>query len=228
MPDLSEGWAIIIAAGIGAFFTVFGMVLVQILNNCSNKQQRETDSKERFFYEVYPKRLAVYDEAIKKLEAIIESGQSLMKPSLLTNETARDRISQDKHLLNDLFTRIRMFGSAYTIVIFKNLLFKADDTLADIYKAGDYCGVIFGRWINTVRIILQDFIQAIREDAGSNFVDKTIRVYFPKTNDGLINRIKDKLFPSPVTKQIKGLDNLYEQIQEAMRQEKDAQTDDEH
>jgi hypothetical protein len=57
MPNSSNEWTAVIGAGISAFFTVFGMVLVQILNNRSNKRQREIDSKERFFMRYTPSGL---------------------------------------------------------------------------------------------------------------------------------------------------------------------------
>jgi hypothetical protein len=51
-----------------------------------------------------------------------------------------------------------MFGSADTTGIFIGSILKARDELANLYKTGDHCGVILGRWIDAVRETLQDFI----------------------------------------------------------------------
>jgi hypothetical protein len=190
-----------------------------------NHFQRKKDTSERAFYEVYPKRLAVYDTAIKELETIIESGESLMNLNL-TKEAARDKISKDIHALIALFTRIRMFASAQTIVIFTILILEARNELATLYKAGDYVGVHLGRWIDTVRKTLEDFIQTVRKDTGGTFVDKIIRVYFPDTKDTCINRIRNKLFPSKGSKDMKKIDKIWEKVQESLRSEKNAPIDD--
>jgi hypothetical protein len=220
MPNLTD------PAVFSAFIGIGGIVVIEIIHHVSDKFHRKADSLDRFFYEVYPKRLDVYKDVINTLEAMIESGESLMKPSLLTKEAARDRISQDKHLLMDLLTRIRMFGSGRTIILLADPAFKTNsDALADIYKAGNYCGVILGRWIKFVNDTLQDFIQAVREDAGSNFVDKTIQFYFSKTKGCLIKRIKNKLFPSKTDRIMKRIDNLGEQIEDNLRRDKDKPKD---
>jgi hypothetical protein len=187
--------------------------------------QRKTDASERAFYEVYPRRLAVYDAAIKELEAMIESGESLINLNL-TKEAVRDKISKDMHALNVLFTRIRMFASTQTVIIFMGLILEARNELSILYKAGDYVGVLLGRWIDTVRKTLEDFIQTVRKDTGGNFVDRTIRVYFPETKDACFYRIRNKLFPSRWDKDIKKLDKLWDKVQESLRHEENAPIDD--
>jgi hypothetical protein len=97
MPDLPEGLAVVFAA----LITVAGMVFVQNSNN----KQREKDSQERFFYEIYPKRLALYEEIIKELQAMLESGESLMRPDL-TKEAVIGKITKDTHALINLLARL--------------------------------------------------------------------------------------------------------------------------
>lgn len=220
MPNMTEGLAIVIAA----FISVAGMVFVQISNN----HQRKIDSRERLFYEVYPKRLALYEEIINKLEAIIESEGTLMKARLLTKEVAMDRISKNTHLLNNLFTRIKMFGSVQITVIFFNLIIESNNALTELYKTDDHAGVIFGGWIETVWEKKEKFIQLIRKDSGANLVERTIKAYFADTMAERIQRIKDKLFPSELTRDIKKMDMLGEKYQNSLLREKKQPTSDKH
>jgi hypothetical protein len=220
-PNSSEGRAIIIAS----LISVGGIVLVQFFNWLQSRSQRKKDSSERAFYEVFPKRLAAYEEAIKRLEAMIENGKSLMNLSL-TEEAAYDRISNDKHDLNDLYTRIRMFGSARTIIIFTLLIAEASNELAILYNEGDYVRVALGRWIDAVREAFEDFILAVRKDTGGNFVDKMIASNFPETKENCIKRIKDKLFPSQFDKAMQKADKIREQIEEILQREKNGPKND--
>jgi hypothetical protein len=216
---LTEGLAIIISAVI----TVGGMIFVQISNN----NQRKKDSSERFFYEVYPKRLAIYEEAIKELKAIVERGESLMKPGFI-KKTAMDSISKDIHTLTNLFARIRMFGSPQIQLVFQRLIFTAREEHRNIQEMGDQSGYIFGRWIHAVLVSLEDFITAVRKDTGGGLVDRTIQLYLPGTKASLFQRIRNKFFPSKSELEIKEMDLLYEKIQEeSLRREKDTPKDNE-
>jgi hypothetical protein len=220
MPDLSEGLAIIIGTIIGAFITALG----SIINRRLNKRQREEDSRERFFYEVYPKRLAVYEEVIKELETMKKSGESLISPRL-TRDAARGKVYKDIYSLNALYARIRMYGSAKTLLFFTHLIFTAEKIPARLREADAFPGGVFGQWIGAVNETLEDIIQNTRGDAGSNLVDEFITKHY-EIKEGFFSRIKGTLFPSKMTKSIKKSDRIYKQIQDAMRREKNARIDD--
>jgi hypothetical protein len=218
MPE-SESVAIIISS----IITVGGMVLIQFFVYLQGK----AGSRERFFYEVFPKRLALYEEAIKELEAMIERGKSLIGPSL-TKEAAWDRISKDVHSLKDLLTRIRIFGSVRTMTIFTSFLVNTHDVRANFDKTADYYGVNLGIWIDAIREMLEEFIQAVRKDTGGNFVDRIMKAYFTKTKIGRINRIRDKLFPSPLVREMTELDMLNQKLQDTLSREENTPIDDNH
>jgi hypothetical protein len=172
MPNLSEGWALIIGTVLGAFISIFGIVLTMIFN----ERQRKADSQDRFFYEVYPKRLAIYEEALKELNAMIESGESLGGPGL-TREAAIDKIAKDTHFLNNLLARLRVLGSPACRSIFETVISKSHDFCVDLEK-GHYVPLMLGGWAITIKDVLDKFIQVIREDIGGNSLDITIRGHF--------------------------------------------------
>ncbi|MDR0759678.1 MAG: hypothetical protein LBF74_06155 [Treponema sp.] len=182
MPNLSEGWAIVIASGL----TVLGMMFVQN----SNTKQREKDSRERFFYEIYPKRLALYEEVIKELQAMIESGESLTGPGL-TQEAVIGKITKDTHFLINLLARLGVFGNPNSRGIFETVISKAHDFCIDL-KNGDYVPLMLGGWIITIKETLDKFVQFVREDIGGNSVEITVRGHFAAKKRGLFKRIKQK------------------------------------
>jgi hypothetical protein len=186
MPNVTEGWAIVIAA----FISVAGMVLTQFFNWLQNRSQRKQDSLERFFYEVYLKRITLYEDITKELEAIIESGQSLFGPDL-TREAVADKISKDTHSLDTLLSRLKIFGSRSTIRIFIALLDKAHDIYTDL-KQGHYFPLLLGGWNETVRETLFKFVQLVREEGGSTIIDSSIKKYLS------IEKAQEKAHCTPI------------------------------
>jgi hypothetical protein len=208
---MNEAIAIVIAA----IISIGGMVFVQISNN----RQREKDAQERFFYEVFPKRIALYEEVIRALETMIESGEFLIKTSSATEKSARDEISKDKHILNALLTRIQIFGSTHTMLILVTLIYEADKSIKRLYDEKVLLGFAFGGWIETVRDKLGDFILSIRKDTGVNLVDRIVHC-FCGTKVNIIQRIKDK-FPSRSEKELDVLIKMSEKIlEDDLRQNK--------
>jgi hypothetical protein len=105
------------------------------------------------------------------------------------------------------------------MAIFVSLILEADKGLASLYNERDCAIIILEGWIDTVRENLDDFIQSIRKDTGVNFVDGTIHRFFG-TKANIIERIKDKFFPSKITREIKRLNVLHEKLQETLKQNK--------
>jgi hypothetical protein len=227
MPNSSNEWTTVIGAGISAFFTVLGMILVQILNNRSNKRQREIDSKERFFYEVYPKRITLYEEIIKELGAIIESGQSLMGPDL-TREACVKKISKDTHSLNNLLARIRIFGSSPISKIFEGLLAMAHNSLSHLNK-GHYHVLMLSGWIITVQETLDNFVRLVQKDAGYSIIDVTIKRYLSIAKINRFKRFTDKLFNYfRLVKNKKRMDKFLKRYHKSLRHEKNTPENSKH
>ncbi len=94
---MSEGYAIIISSVI----SVGGIVIVQIINYLWRKR----DTKDRFFFETYQKRIEVYDEAIIDLDDICEKGKIFII-SEHTSDTIYSKILTDTHRLNILHSKL--------------------------------------------------------------------------------------------------------------------------
>jgi hypothetical protein len=203
---------------IAAVFTVAGMVFVQISNN----KQREKDSRERFFYEIYPKRLALYEEVIKKLQAMIESGESLTGPGL-TKEAVIGKITKDTHSLINLLARLRIFGNPNSRGIFETVISKAHDFCIDL-ENGHYVPLMLGGWITTIKETLDKFVQFVREDIGGNSVEITIRGHLAAKKRSLFKRIKQKFFSLSLFKKC---NKFHQNREENRRHDEDTPINDE-
>jgi hypothetical protein len=125
-----------------AIITVGGMVFTFVITLFFNSCQRKKDSKERFFYEVYPKRLAVYEEVIKELDAMYKTGESLQNLEL-TKDIAVKKVSEDKHILNFLFSKLTIYGSIHSRLIIVCLLSTSEDILTRFYKEPKHINELF-------------------------------------------------------------------------------------
>lgn len=160
-----------------AIITVGGMFFTFVITLLFNSYQRKKDSKERFFYEVYPKRLTVYEDVIMKLGAMVKTGESLQNLNL-TKEIAVKKVSKDRHTLGLLVSRLTIYGSAHSLVIISSLFIKSDEIIVKFYKYPNSLNEIFGNRLVSVKEELAEFKQAVRKDTNVNFIDKTINSYF--------------------------------------------------
>jgi hypothetical protein len=100
MPNLTEGWAIVIAAGI----SVGGMALTQFFNWL----QRKADFTDKYFFDAYNRRLAVYEDVIRELGALGKPEETLVQMSAGDFST---KLMQAVHTLNGLLVRLDLYGS---------------------------------------------------------------------------------------------------------------------
>ena len=161
--------AVIPAAAVivGAVVGIFGSILKDWI-------QRKSLMRERFFYEVYPKRIELYQETIKEL-------QSMMKIDIeeymdMTGIMASEKCIACLHTLTPLIARLRLFGSGNSV----EALVKLRDallglhtsylnvpTVGDIQNARSLCGI--------VEIALNAFTIVVMGESGSKFVDDVLK-----------------------------------------------------
>jgi len=104
---MSDVNAIIIAA----IITVGGILATFITNLCINGYQRKEDSKERFFYEMFQRRLALYEEIIKALDTMGKPEGSLLE---MTADKFGEQVIIHYHTILTFINRLRLFGSNET------------------------------------------------------------------------------------------------------------------
>jgi hypothetical protein len=168
---MSEGKAIIIAAGI----SVGGMIITVLANIIFNFLKGKADMKERFFYEVYPKRLAVYEDVIKELQGMnIMDEEKIMRINGLEMSKI---ILANIHLLDILIARLFLYGSADSVTVLKELriqLFHLHGKGLDCPLDNDTGKDVAIAFNSVLQIALNGFIIVVPEEMGANFVDKRI------------------------------------------------------
>jgi len=168
---MSEETAIIIAAVISSVITVGGMFASIVYNARYNKRQRKYDSKEKFFYEVYPRRVAVYEDVIRELMLMGRNDRDILNPSL-AKAVVLKMIEDDLHTLDGLRARLELYGSP------------AARNIIDILRvdAGGHFRTIASETDNFVheRVVLLDviknarnqFLEFTRKETGTDLIDK--------------------------------------------------------
>jgi hypothetical protein len=116
---MDDANAIIIAS----LITVGGMLANFIINLFINRHQRKEDSKEQFFYEMYQKRITLYEDAFKALDAMGKPEESILGMS--PDKFGSKALVYYQTLLT-LINRLCIFGSQET----KNILERAKMELA--------------------------------------------------------------------------------------------------
>jgi len=190
---MNEAHAIIIAS----IITVGGMLAGIIISLLTNKSQRENDSKERFFYEIYQRRLALYEDVFKILDTIGKPQGAILGMS--PDEFGSLVLTYYQTLLT-LINRLRIFGSKET----KNVLEAAKTELAVLLQNDLKIarGIITGNFIVDVidklkaavtfdRKVIRDFYilisdtqiafsECVERETGGNFVDGRINEVLKK------------------------------------------------
>jgi hypothetical protein len=103
---MSEGIAVIIAAGI----SVGGMVITVLANVFVNYFARKADAEEKFFYDVYQRRLALYEDVMKELQAMQEV--DIKKIIAISPVEISEMTIGKLKTLETLVARLTIFGSA--------------------------------------------------------------------------------------------------------------------
>ena len=159
-----------------AVITVGGMVITCIATLIISSRNRKADAKDKFFFEVFPKRIEVYDDVLKELKVMQETGQALLNFSLTENIAAK-KMRDDKHNLDSLLTRLIIYGNVKSQTIIMALRY-CHEYPAKLNETFDGSFVHFGNWISAIAEARLDFADSIRKDMGINFIDKTIDFYF--------------------------------------------------
>jgi hypothetical protein len=180
---------------ISGIITVGGMLLTFFLSQFFSFIQTKTKIKERFFYEVFPKRLAVYEDVIKELNIVISDGE------LPLNISARDmyrKFVDYPHSLTLLISRLAVYGSPGSERILHSLIFElrwllkeediASDKLISDVTLGPHLRSIF---FHAVRNTLSEFTNFVKEETGTYLVNKKLVEYIgqaggkPKTHKSI-------------------------------------------
>ena len=162
---MSEGIAIVIAAAIG----IGGIVLSQFFTYL----QRKDESNERFLYEVYPRRLALYEDVLRFFSKAAKRKITLNDPPV-----SADEIFEAVHDLEILLDRFALFGSLDSRepldVLFKELVSMHNAVTAGLGEAERRNFNVF------ISRALKSFTEIIRGESGSNFVDKRLNKILKK------------------------------------------------
>ena len=165
-----------------ALSAIGGAAVVFIFELIKDRIQRKADSKEKFFYEVYPRRLAVYEDVIKELTGMSRNDGPLLDITL-AKEYILKEIENYLHTLDGLRSRLDLYGSpaARNIIAILRV------------EMGDHFGIIAFESYNflqkcvALRDIIKDacsqFLEFIRKETGADLVDKEIVKFFGRVPD---------------------------------------------
>jgi hypothetical protein len=156
------------SAVIGAAVVLVTFMLTTFFNWLFSRSQRKADEEERFFYEAYPKRLAVYEETINFLSGITNREITLNAPPVPAAE-----IFECIHALENLLVRIAIFGSLASMKPLELLHEKIIVIYKNVQAGIEVCGA--GRLRAIIVQALNAFTKLVREEAGANFVDDKVR-----------------------------------------------------
>jgi hypothetical protein len=173
-----------------AIITLLGMLATFILNLAyniyNNHRHRKYETKTKFFYEMYPKRLEVYDEVDDVLTEICQFSSKLNK---LDRANASEIIISDMYNLKRLSHKLSVYGSVDTWRIISGLHIQIKEisskyldfdvdivTPRKIAKFSDE--IALAEFIlNTVAAVNASytaFTDSVRAESGENYIDKEI------------------------------------------------------
>jgi hypothetical protein len=173
---MSEEYSIVIAA----IITVGGMLLNSIATVIVNWLFRKADANEKFFYEVYPKRLALYEDIIKKLTRMEKEGRDFLEShSINFNSEIQKIIEGDMHILDILHVRIELYGSSAARIIIASLLLGMWNRCRgfdSVKSSSEYFA-----FLDEIKDARDRFLEFCRKEAGADFIDKKFRKVLKKT-----------------------------------------------
>jgi hypothetical protein len=176
---------------ISSIITVGGMLATFFLNLFL---QMKAQAKERFFYEVFPKRLAVYEDVIKELNSMIcpdeltvNINMAINPDELFVTMPTADMIRRHQeytHTLTLLISRISIYGSPISVRIIRSLFSKMRQRPFDMFHFEDVSArqELWGTFRSLVRSTLKEFTESIRKETGTYLVDKKIVEYIGKAS----------------------------------------------
>jgi hypothetical protein len=180
MPNTNVITAII-TSGATAISAIIGMALTRYFNLRQSEADRDAAFEDRYFYEAYHNRIAIYNDVITVLSNMI-SGDKL---SLDTDSDLFREIDGYFHDIEFLLTRLTLFGSPGSIKIISSLLPNIRDIRQN--KNIDARSVIYIPsirlvFIDMIRDALSHFSETIRAETGTHIVDKSILMFRNNAN----------------------------------------------
>jgi len=183
-----------------AIVTVIGMLAIFFFTQFFNRSQRKHETKVKFFYEMYPKRLAVYEEVDDTLTEMCQYASKLRKMERLK---ANEIIISDLYKLNRLCHKLSIYGSLETWGIIGELFGQIRERSLEYLNIDIMSGetgegkvadeVALGAFALSVVAVINSgyrvFMDSVRAEMGENFVDNEITDFLKKT---VINKSKDK------------------------------------
>jgi hypothetical protein len=175
--------AMLLSAGIAAVVSLLTLLITRIFDTCSEKRKE----RERFFYEVFPKRLELYEEIIRAIDFVSNTEEALLADSPLKLSAY---YKEKCDALADLGFQCAVFGSARivrTIALLEDAVAEFTKLILSLCNQHDgdaYRSLVNSFTPSAVSIKLK-LIEFIREESGVYMIDK-------KTNDFLRNVKKSK------------------------------------
>jgi hypothetical protein len=114
MPNLPEGWAVVIGTVLGSLIAIFGVILTL----SSNRRQRKADFQERLYFEGLHKRIAVYEDVLNTLSRM-KTNKKLPRDISLNGLKVKFHVYT--HALEIFEARLSLFGSPASIEIIRSL-----------------------------------------------------------------------------------------------------------
>jgi len=182
---MTEGTAIIISS----LIAVVGIIVTQLIDYLNRKK----DSNERFFYEIYQRRLALYDDVSRILADMGRPSEQLMNMSVKEFGT---KLIGDNHTLLSLICQLNIYGSPdvkktlnASIVKIRDIMnntlliqianFSDGEILRDAVSSTFFIKSV-SDFVTLVQDSLTEFAEYVRKETGANFVDKKIIKFLKK------------------------------------------------
>ena len=180
---------------ISSIITVVGMLGTFAITQLSISRQRKSEVNERFFYELYPKRLAVYEKIKNRL---IEMRKQTSIFSSMTHKELQNTISENLHDMLNLCHELYIFGNPETFGIASDFI-KQAKSLPSIQFGSNEVGnkqemllhkarldeieVYVSGLVKLIDISLDSFTGSIKAEAGAHFFDNKIKNFIKKVGN---------------------------------------------
>jgi len=178
---MGESTAIVLAAILSPVITFIAAGIIWYLRS-------RTEKKERFFYEVFPKRLALYEEIIKATDFLSNTEEALL---LETPMKLSDYYKQKCDVLADLGFRCSLFGSTRivsTLALLMDAIAEFNHLLLSLHETHQSVRELVISFTPSAISIKLKLIEFIREESGTYMIDK-------ETNNFLRNIKKKNCLP---------------------------------
>ena len=189
---MSDARATIIAAVITSVTAIAAVLITTICNLRYNERQRNRETKERFFYEMYQRRLALYDDVIKTLYVM---GNPERKNLEMSFRDFASKVLNDYYTLTTLINRLGLFGSQKTKKLLNTarthlkIIIQEDfkspglgiNVIENIEIAARTAGIIGANdvvvreYFVYMSRVLRQFTRCIAVETGKDFIDETIK-----------------------------------------------------